>query len=280
MVRVVNIYENTLYRRMNKLITIGKYIKAATLDEAYELLQVKNAHVFGGGAFIKMGKKRISTAIDLSKLNLNYIEDREDHFALGGMTTFYDVESSTLLKDEYGSFMRDSVKDLIGVQLRNMVTYGATAASRYGFSDPNTALLALGGTVKFHNAGIIPIEDYFDHGIDAKDILTEITIPKSFDFLSFKAFRNSKGDYAMLNCAVSKKSGSFRIVVGARPNRSKLATEAMKFINSSALNPENIEKAAIIASEELTFGSNSRASADYRRELCKVLVKRALMEVL
>lgn len=262
------------------MITIGKYVKATTLDEAYELLKAKNAHVFGGGAFIKMGSKRISTAIDLSKLNLSYIENREDCFALGGMTTFYDVESSKALSDEYGNFMSDSVRDIIGIQLRNMVTYGATAASRYGFSDPNTALLAAGATVKFHNAGLMPIEEYFENGIDSKDILTEITIPKGFEYLSFKAFRNSKGDYAMLNCAVSKKDGKFRIAVGARPNRSKLALESMAFINSSTLSPEIIEKAAIIASEELTFGSNSRASADYRRELCKVLIKRALMEVL
>lgn len=265
---------------MNTLITIGKYIKAATINEAYELLQGKNAHVFGGGAFIKMGKKRISTAIDLSKINLSYIEDRDDHIALGGMTTFYDAEYSDLLRNQYGSFISDSVKDIIGIQLRNMVTYGATTASRYGFSDPNTALLALGGTVRFHNAGVISMDEYFESGIDGKDILTEITIPKDFDFLNFKAFRNSKGDYAMLNCAVSKKNDQIRIVVGARPNRSKLAIEAMKFLNSSAFNPENIEKASIIASEELTFGTNSRASADYRRELCKVLVRRALMEVL
>ena len=42
---------------------------------------------------------------------------------------------------------------------------------------------------------------------------------------------------------------------------------------------ENIENAAIMASEELTFGSNMRARAEYRKHLCKVLVERGLKEV-
>lgn len=262
------------------MITIGKYVKPKTLDEAYQSLQIKNSQIIGGGAFIRMGNKRISTAIDLSDIFLDSICEYEDHFSLGAMTTLYDVESNSFLKELYGSYLSDSVKDLTGVQLRNMATYGATVFSRYGFSDPNTALLALDSVVKFHKNGSIKINDYFENGLNEKDILTHILIPKDADKVSFKAFRNSKGDYAILNCAVARRNGNFNIAVGARPNRSKLATAAMKYLNSNPHTKETIEKVSIIASEELVFGSNSRASADYRREICKVLVKRTLTEVL
>lgn len=264
------------------MITIAKYVKPNTLEEAFDLLQTKNSQIIGGGAFIKMGSKRISTAIDLSNILLEAICEYEDHCSLGAMTTFYDVESNKFLKEIYGSFLADSVKDLIGIQLRNMATYGGTVFSRYGFSDPNTALLALGAKVKFHKNGSMPINDFFENGLaqKEKDILTHILLPKDVDKLSFKAFRNSKGDYAILNCAVARKDGKFNIAIGARPNRSKLAINAMDYLNSNPLNKETIENVAIIASEELVFGSNSRASAEYRQEICKVLVKRALTEVL
>ncbi len=34
-----------------------------------------------------------------------------------------------------------------------------------------------------------------------------------------------------------------------------------------------------MVTEELIFGSNMRGSAEYRQAICKVLVKRAIMEV-
>lgn len=264
------------------MITIGKYVKPNTLEEAYEYLQAKNAQIIGGGAFIKMGSKRISTAIDLSNIFLEAICEYEDHCTLGAMTTLHDVESNKFLKELYGSYLEDSVKDLTGVQLRNMATYGGTVFSRYGFSDPNTALLALDAKVKFHKNGTINIDTYFEKGLEIgeKDILTHVILPKDADKLSFKAFRNSKGDYAILNCAVARRNGKFNIAVGARPRRSKLASAAMEYLNSNPHNKETIDKVSTIASEELAFGTNSRASAEYRRQICKVLVKRALTEVL
>ena len=42
---------------------------------------------------------------------------------------------------------------------------------------------------------------------------------------------------------------------------------------------KNILKASEIACEELVFGSNMRASKEYRKAICKSLVKSALMEV-
>ena len=45
------------------------------------------------------------------------------------------------------------------------------------------------------------------------------------------------------------------------------------------LRQENILKASEIACEELVFGSNMRASKEYRKAICKSLVKSALMEV-
>ena len=84
--------------------------------------------------------------------------------------------------------------------------------------------------------------------------------------------RNSRSDYPILNLAISKDDNNFKICVGARPQRATIAKEASEFISNNILNEENILK-------ELVFGSNMRASKEYRKAICKSLVKSALMEV-
>ena len=68
--------------------------------------------------------------------------------------------------------------------------------------------------------------------------------------------------------------------MGNRPAGSIRATKAMEYINNVA-NPSELDykKAAEIAASELAFMDNKDASAEYRKELTKVYVKRGLMEV-
>ena len=79
--------------------------------------------------------------------------------------------------------------------------------------------------------------------------------------------------------SVSKVDSDFKICVGARPQRATIAHKASEFLSNNELNEENIIKASEIAAEELVFGSNMRASKEYRKAVCKSLVKNALMEV-
>ena len=71
------------------MFTLLDLVQPETLEEAYKTLIAKrNNLVLGGSAFLRLGSKRIGTAIDLSKLNLNYIEEHDDHIEIGAMTTF------------------------------------------------------------------------------------------------------------------------------------------------------------------------------------------------
>nr|WP_272508953.1 hypothetical protein [Clostridium ganghwense] len=97
---------------------------------------------------------------------------------------------------------------------------------------------------------------------------------------SFQSVRNTSTDFAILNAAVSNVGGDLKISVGARPGVAQLAEKAMEFLKSSELNEETAVKAGKIAAEELKFGNDIRGSLEYRTELCKALVKRAIMEVI
>ena len=263
------------------MITIKEYVAPQNIEEAYEnLISKKNTVLFGGGAFIRMSSKNIQTAIDLSKAKIDYIKETDNTIEIGAMTTFGDIERSETLKKYFNDVLASSVKEIVGVQLRNIVTVGGTVYSRYGFSDFITGLLALDTKVKLYKQGVIKLEEFLANKSKEKDILECIIIEKDFRKASFKTMRNSKGDYAILNLALSNFDGQFRISVGARPNRAVLAYKTMEYLNNNGISDEHINIASEILAEEITFGSNSRGSGEYRRQISKVLFKRALTEVI
>lgn len=262
------------------MITIQDYIFPKSIEEAYEILNKRRSNtIIGGSAFLRMGSKEIGTAIDLSNLHLNYISEMDETIEIGGMTTFREIETNSILLKYFDGILSESVKNIVGVQLRNIVTVGATVYSRYGFSDFITALLSLDADVVLYHGGKISLEEFLENG-SKKDILVKIIIPKTDRKASFQMMRNSKSDYGILNVSVSNYDKDWKVVVGARPRRAKVAKNASKYLSGSKVEIEDIEYAAILAVNELNFGSNMRGSKQYREAICKVLVKRAIMEVL
>ena len=75
------------------MYTIRSYEKVKTLEEAYELNQKKTSTIIGGGLWLRLGNRAIGTAIDLSELGLDQIEETEDAFINGCMTSLRTIES-------------------------------------------------------------------------------------------------------------------------------------------------------------------------------------------
>lgn len=275
------------------VFTIRELVQPETLEEAYStLISRKPNTVLGGCAFLKMGSKRIGTAIDLSspKLGLKGIREDAERFEIGAMTTLREIETYPAFQAFYQGILPQAVRDIIGVQFRNSATVGASVFSRYGFSDLITALLALDAEVELFRGGRMSLQAFLDKPYE-KDILIKVRLQKNERKASYQSLRNSVSDYAILNVAVSELQGQWRIVVGARPRRAKLAERASQKLSELAgengalpNNDENalkqLEDIAKMAAKELAFGTNMRGSAEYRQAVCPVLVKRALMEVL
>ncbi|MCC0655084.1 MULTISPECIES: FAD binding domain-containing protein [unclassified Clostridioides] len=262
------------------MFTVIDIVQPDTVEEAYSILNKRKTNqVIGGSAFLRMGKKRIGTGIELSNLNLDYIKEDKEYVEIGSMTTFRTLETSSIIKDNFGKIIEDSVKDIIGIQFRNVVTVGATVFSKYGFSDLIVALLSLDTEVELYKGGRISLEEFLDRDY-GKDLLTKVYIKKENKKASYKSLRNAKSDYPILNVSVSKDGKKFKLCVGARPQKAMIAKKASEFLSNNEINKANIDRAIEIASEELTFGSNMRASKDYRKAMSKVLLKRAIMEVI
>ena len=74
------------------MLKIKNYMKAESLEQAYELNQKRTACVLGGMVWLKMGNRIVTTAIDLSGLGLDTITETESEFVIGCMTPLRDLD--------------------------------------------------------------------------------------------------------------------------------------------------------------------------------------------
>lgn len=262
------------------MIAIQEYAKPQSVTEAYSLLTAgENAAIIGGGVFLRLSSRKIGKAIDLSKAGLGFIREDRDKIELGAMTTFGELERSEVLQRNLDGLLPATVRNIAGVQLRNMVTVGGTVFGRYGFSEFLASLMVLDVYVHLHHHGSLSLQEFMKKG-NVKDIVEKVIISNQPIKTSYQMFRNSSGSLPILCVAASKADNKYKIAVGGRPGVAILAQDAMETMNAAGSQDEAvIEKAADMAATSLSFGNDRRASTAYRRELCRVLVKRALTEV-
>ena len=77
------------------MVTIQKYVKAQSLEEAWKLNQGKKNRILGGMLWMRLGNGTISTAIDLCDLGLDTIEETDEEFSIGARVTLRELEQHT-----------------------------------------------------------------------------------------------------------------------------------------------------------------------------------------
>ncbi len=254
------------------MLTIRNYVKAADLEEAWQLNQKKRNVILGGMLWLRMCNRSIDTAIDLSALGLDKIEESETEFSIGCMCTLRDLELHEGLY-AYSGAVRAAVKDIVGVQMRNLATVGGSLYGRYGFSDPLTAFLGLESEVELYKGGRIPLKEYLHMPYD-NDILVRVIVKKQDLQCAFECVRNARTDFSVLNVAVTRAGGRHFAVVGARPMKAFLVEDEQNLLAEPT--DENKRAFAEYVAETVPTGSNLRGSAAYRRHLARVLTLRAL----
>lgn len=255
------------------MITIRNYVRAKSLEEAWQLNQSRSNRIIGGMLWLRLGRGSVHTAIDLCDLGLDTIEENEEQFSIGAMVTLRALETHPGLHAYTCGAMANAVKDIVGVQFRNMATIGGSLWGRFGFSDVLTVLLAMDSYVELYKGGVIPLERFAAMKHD-NDILVRLIIKKTPGAFVYTAMRNQRTDFPVLACAVSRLEGAYRAVIGARPGR------AMVIRDTKGLLEKGESKAfADFVAESAPTESNVRASAAYRTHLIRVLTRRAAEEL-
>ena len=142
------------------MMTIKNYVRAKSLEEAYELNQKRSSRVIGGMVWLKMTNSNVGTVIDLCDLGLNKIEETETEFSIGAMATLRQMELHEGLNSYTCGAAKKSVEDIVGVQFRNCATVGGSIFGRFGFSDVLTFFLTTDCYVELFKGGIVPLETF------------------------------------------------------------------------------------------------------------------------
>ncbi|MBP6322580.1 MAG: FAD binding domain-containing protein [Fusobacteriaceae bacterium] len=279
------------------MINFKNYFLAENIEDAYEeLLKNRKNRIIGGGSYLRLSNLELHTIIDLEKIGLNQITEDDDYIKIGAMVTFRELETNPIIKNYFDGVISDAVSGILGVQFRNNVTVGATVFSKYGFSDLNTALLAVNAEVILYKNGKETLENFLKSKKILKDILVEIKLPKKNGKSVFKCVRKSSTDYSIINLAVSQceNKKNYRVCIGATPKRATVAykfsdylntlSEELKIIDNDKkkefLEKRLNENVLSLIDQDITFESNTRATDLYRRILAKNLIKKSVMEVI
>lgn len=272
----------------------NQYVRAQSLDEAYELYQKKPNFVLGGMLWLKMKNKTLGTAIDLCDLGLDQIDEDENEFRIGAYATLRQIETHEALNAYTHGAIAESVRHIVGVQFRNVATVGGSIWGRFGFSDVMTIFRALGAKVQLHKAGIMDLDEFAALPRTTRDVLVSVIVPKNAKGVVYLSQRNQSTDFPVLTCAVANRSGRYVAVIGASPYMAEpvwdedgildcladAKTDGNAALTDNSETNAKIDKFAEYVAEHIRFGSNIRAGAEYREIICRVLTRRAVAQSL
>ena len=252
------------------MIKIKDYVRVGSLEEAYELNQKRSACILGGMLWTKMGQRQVQTAIDLSGLGLDQIEESEEEFSIGCMVTLRQMEEHEGLNAYTDGAARESVRSIVGVQFRNLATVGGSIFGRFGYTE-----------VELVYAGRMPLAEFACSKRD-RDVLVRLIVKKHEGVTVYQSHRNSRTDFPVLTCAVRVEDGKGCAVLGARPAKAarvELPAELAEKLAAGKASAEELKAAASEISDQFTYGSNMRGSAEYRHHLGRVLLRRCMEEI-
>jgi len=273
-----------------------EYLEPGSVGDAVSMLSEHSGDVkvLAGGTdlliYMKLRVLKPGFLVDIKKIpSLGGVQLDSDGLHIGAATTIRTLERSGVVGEKCPLLM-DTIASFGSVQVRNMATLGGNICNASPGADFATPLLALGTQLKIVGSGgerTVGLDGFFtgpDQSVlKGDELLTEFIIPPSklgAGSAYMKLGRVSM-DLSKVNvAAVVKVEGGVCVDVGIAlgavaptPIRAKAAEAALKGKGPTA---EVIGEAGAAASAESSPRTSLRSTAEYKREVVGVLVKRCL----
>ena len=272
-----------------------EYERAESPEHALELLRGfgEEAKLLAGGQsllpFMKLRLALPSALVDIGRLSeLSYVREDGDRIALGALTTHEEVHRSELLRTAC-PLVAHAAGEVGDPQVRHLGTIGGSIAHGDPAGDLPAILLALEADIVVRGPGgdrTVAALDFFKRAFETdlgpQELLVEIRIPRTAGAgWSYLKFHPRAQDWAIVGVAalVQRANGGVRSAAVGLTNMGPTPLRATAVERALAAG-EAAATAAQVASEGTNPVSDPFASAEYRRELAKVLVRRALEEAL
>ena len=286
----------TFYRRLPRF----EYVKPGSMGEALGILESGDegrVRVFAGGTdVIPKLKGRVMKApevlVDLKGISdLHYVSYEEGSgLRIGALATIFEVGHAPLVKEGF-ELLSQAARAIASTQVQNRGTIVGNICNAVPSADSAPALLCLGAKVvcvSKNGDREMDVEGFFrgpnETVLGVGEMVKEIRVPKTAEGsrgVYLKLSPRSKMDLAVVGVGamVRAENGVFKeakIGLGAVAPTPMRAKKAEGVLVGTKVSDEVIERAAKAASEESRPIDDHRASAEYRRMMVEVLVRRAI----
>ncbi|GAB4255319.1 MAG: xanthine dehydrogenase FAD-binding subunit XdhB [Deferrisomatales bacterium] len=273
------------------------YYAPRSLPEACSLLGDlgPGAVVLAGGTDVlhkmKLGKLRPKALVSLKHLHelrgIRYEPDRG--VVIGALATQNDVVDSPVLHERYRS-VSEAAHRMASQQIRNLGTVGGNIVNAVPSADLPPILIALKATIRLVGADgerTLPLEEFFvepaSSVIRPGEILTEVVLPDSgmtgSHYIKFGLRRSGALAVAGAAAAVRVEDGVIRearVALASCAPTVIRSPAAESFLEGQRPTAEVLEEAGLRAEADSRPRDSIRGSAEYRRNLARVLTKRAV----
>lgn len=272
------------------------YRAPRSLDEALALLTPQAVPLAGGtDLFLKMERRQTQadTVVDLKRIpELGRIEAADGGVRIGALALMDSLGASSLIAGQYEALTR-SARVVGSIQTRNRATLGGNLANASPAADTATPLMALGASAEAADATgtrQVPVDQLFlgpgRTALRDGELLTAVLVP-ALPARAGSAFQRcvrTAMDIALVNCAAFVRLdgddpdtvAEARIELGAVGPTPLRTASAENCLTGARLDERVVEEAGECAASDAQPIDDVRAGADYRREMVRVLTRRAI----
>ncbi len=274
-----------------------EYHAPASIGEATDLLARlgEGAKVLSGGqSLIPLMKLRLASpghVIDINGIpGLAYIREADGFLRIGALTRESDLDDSELVRTRY-TLLFDTCQVIADPLVRNLATVGGNLAHGDPANDHPATMLALGALVVAvgpRGERRIPVASFFTGpfatALRSDEILVEIQVPSPPPRSggAYLKLERKVGDFATAGVAtqltlsadgICERAGIGLTNVGSTPIKAESAEAALQ---GNRLDEGTIKRAADLAAQAAQPSADLRGSAEYKKDLVRVLTARAL----
>jgi len=273
------------------------YHRPASVDEAVALLARygDGAKVLAGGmSLLPLLKLRLGSfahLVDIGRVpGLDYVKEDGGFLKIGAATRQATLERSEVVRARCAA-LADAVPLIADPLVRNRGTIGGNVANGDPGNDQPAIMIALGATLVARGGKgerSIPANKFYTGfyttALGADEILTEIRIPAppARSGGAYVKLKRKVGDFAAAAAAVQitlDGKGAIERAAIALTNAGPTpleAADAARYLVGKTPDEKTIAEAARLAAAKSEPSADRRGSVEYKREMARVMVARAL----
>jgi aerobic carbon-monoxide dehydrogenase medium subunit len=275
-----------------------EYLESKTVDDAVAALERggEDARLIAGGTalvpLMKHSVLRPSLLVSIARVPglADIAPVASGGVRIGSVATHWAVSHATLVQ-ERSPLLAYACARVASPTVRSMGTLGGNLCYGESASDPSPALLALRATVRLHGpdgARMVPITEFFtgfyETALRESEVLTGIDVPAMPAGARWRYLKwtpRAQEDKALVGLAAmlvfeGRRCRVARLAVGGVGASPVVLARAEGALEGQDLDEATIARAADAAAGEVEPMDDLQGSAEYRRDMLRVWVRRVV----